>query len=411
MPAESVLSSNGRLSAGLLRVSVAALVLAAAPLGAEAAGLSRKDIEAGVKKLRGQLADRKFAEAAEAAAALAAAAPNEARFLYLRAEALVALDKDDEARVLRERAVWLNPEAEAPHFTAGEMLMKMGRRTLAAHEWETILKIPPDNRIYDINAYMRLGVVYAGCGLHQRAADAYSKGLEVVSRALKADSGVGIIGGTEETIRKRIKALREKANASPAPDGAKVTDVFGDNAYRWNMGIVVKGGKVAELRQALAAAEAQFSMNVQPRGFRLFDKTPVTLKYDRQKKQVVALLNKAPCCKPIPFAAKGAKARIVINNLDCHYIFEIDATTGEAKRVARFEKDYVLKFTAGIKLAALREVTVTINGKKHEWGQLFKGVKFDYLPKVLDIVIEGGRPSGRRHRMPFNIRPEEPPIR
>jgi len=411
VPAGSVLSSNGRVWAGLLRGSVAALVLAAAALGAEAAGLSRKKIEAGIKKVRAQLANRQFAEAAETAAALAAAAPSEARFLYLRAEALVALDKDDEARKLRERAVWLNPEAEAPHFTAGEMLRKMGRRTLAVHEWETILEIPPDDRIYDINAYMRLGAICEECGLHRRSADAYSKGLEVVSRALKADSGVGIIGGTEESLRKRIKALREKANVSPAPDGAKVTDVFGDNAYRWNMGIAVKGGKVAELRKALAAAEAQFSMNVQPRGFRLFDKAPVTLKYDPAKRQIVALLNNAPCCKPIPFAAKGATARIAINNLDCHYIFEIDAKTGAAKKVARFEKDYVLKLTAGIKLAALREVTVTINGKKHEWGQLFKGVTFDYLPKVLDITIDRVRPSGRRHKMPFRIEPREPPIR
>jgi hypothetical protein len=57
-------------------------------------------------------------------------------------------------------------------------------------------------------------------------------------------------------------------------------------------------------------------------------------------------------------------------------------------------------------------VTVRVNGEAHEWTDLLKGKTFDYLPRELNIVIEGATPKGRRYTrtvtLPFHDPRVEP---
>jgi tetratricopeptide (TPR) repeat protein len=384
-----------------------------APLGvldaAEPARFSSKEIEAAVKSVRGRIAAREFEEAARAARDFAKKAPDEPRFLYLEAEVMVAFDQDPKAKELRDRALSLNPDREVPHYTAGAMLETLGRRTLAVHEWEAVLAIPPDGEVYDANACMRLGAIYAGSGLFARAADAYARGVELVAEGRAAGAGVGMIGGTQESLRKRIRELRQKAKRFPPGRDTVVRDALGDTDCRLGMTLIVKDDKLTEFRRALGSVQASFTMNVQPRGLRLFDVAPVKLKYDPAKKHLLALLGKNPCCDPIPFTPERETARVAIHSLDCCYIFEVDSRTGEAKKQARFEGDYRLQVRAGIKLAAAA-VTATINGERYDWGALLDGHRFDYLPEALDVALDGKRRSGEPVHVRFKVRVQEPKI-
>lgn len=367
-------------------------------------------IEAGVKQILEQLDNREFGKVAEVAGAFAQVSAEDARFLYLQAEGLVALDQEEEAQALRERALALTPEEEAPHYTAGEMLGELGRRRLAAREWEAILKIPSESNVYDINAYLRLGSIYAASGLYGRAADSFSKGLEQFLKAREAGHGMGMFGGDEASLRKEIEGLREKAKQFPAGEDATVKDALGEDELVVSVTITVKDGKMEQLRRALAEVARTFSVNVEPFGLRIFDVAPVSLSYDTEKEQILMLLNNSPCCKPMPFSAEGPKAQVAIRALDCCYIFEIDTTTGAAERLARFEKDYTVKLRPGIRLAGCSDLVAKINEEEYDWAELLQGVEMDYLPKVFDIELEGTRPSGKHIAARSKIKVEAPDV-
>ena len=358
-------------------------------------------------KLLGQF---KFADAAGKASQFAEAVPADARFAYLHAEALAALG-DERAEKLRAKALALNPTSEASHYTVGEMLQqKLGRRRLAELEWKKILSIDPANGVYDMNALLRLHTIYAACGRYGEAADRLSEALEMIEAArARRGSGVGIVGGTPEGLRKRIADLRARAKSGGAK--ADIKDANPDRQIDIHIGVTVKDGKLAELRQALGTAAATVTMNVQPRGLRLFDKGLLSVRYDAEKRQLgVYLHNKSLCGKPTPLTLSGKTARIAIASLDCHYIFEIDATGGPAKKLARFEKDYTLRFRPGNKIAACSDIAVKINDKPYKWKDLLAGVPFDYLPEKLNVALEGTQPSGKKLSMKFTATPTEPKI-
>jgi len=368
-------------------------------------------VEAGVAGLIKQLKSREFEEVAKLAPKFAKAAADDSRFLYLGAEALVALERDLDAEALRRRALALNPDKEAPHYTAGEMLGELGRRSLAAREWEAILSIPPADEVYDINAHLRLGSIYAACRQFERAANSFEKACEIFLEARQAGQGMGVLGGSLEDLRKKVARLRRKAARYPEPADATIEDVLGDTNLHVNITVTVKDDKLEELRRALGKVEATLSMNVQPYGLRIFDLAPTTLRYEPGKQQIVMLLNNSPCARPVPLKPRGAKAQVAVNTLDCFYIFDIDTATGKAKKIARFEKDYVLKFHPGIKIAAYTDMVVKINDKKYDWEKLLKGADLDYLPETFDVLLQGTTPSGRRATMRFKVRPKEPEIK
>jgi tetratricopeptide (TPR) repeat protein len=373
--------------------------------------LRNEAIEAGVKKVLALLEDQQYDKAAQAARDMGKTAPDDARFAYLEAEALVALDKGDEAKALREKALAMNPNDESRHYAAADMLEDLGRRRLAAAEWETILKVPPDGSVYDINANMRLAAIYEDSGMFDRAAKSLQTAYEQFQKARQAGQGVAIAGGTEEELQMHIQRLTQRAaQFPPAPDAA-IEDEIAENELRLAIAIVVKDGKGDDLRRDLAAA-ASISLNVQPVGLRLFDDVPITLHYDPAKKEIVALLGQSPCGKPAPMdlSRAGAEARLAVASLDRIYIFAVNTATGEMKETARYDKDYVLTFKPGTRLLALTDAQVKINGKGYAWDELQKGVTLDSLPKELDVTVEGTTPAGRHITAHARLRVREPAL-
>ena len=367
-------------------------------------------IEAGIEQLLDQLSQKKYSQMAEAAGRFAESAAGDARFPYLQAEALAALGESKRAADLRKQAHGLNPKEEAPHYAAGQMLMKLGRRVLAAREWEAILAIPPDGGVYDINAHFRLGTIYDACGLFDKAADSLDRGLAGYEKAKAAGHGMGIIGSTPESIRSQIAALRRKAARYPADPGDVIEDEIAEDEILVSIDIRVKDGKDKELRGELAKVAGTLNMRVMPPGLRIFDVAPAALKYDPEKKQIAVMLNDVRCSDTVPFEVKGAVARIAVNTLDCCYIFEIEAATGKATKLARFEKDYVIKFVPGAGLAALAHVAAKINGENYSWSKLLEGVEFDHLPEIMKVSVEGTTPNGKRITVRVEIEVREPEI-
>ncbi|MFP4057107.1 MAG: hypothetical protein ACLF0G_09590 [Candidatus Brocadiia bacterium] len=367
--------------------------------------------KAGAKELLAKLEARDYEAVAEQAAAFARAAPDDARFLYIQAEALAALGRDEQAAALRKQALALHPDQEGPHYVAGTLLMELGRRRLAAREWQAILEVPPEHGVYDINAHLRLSTLYAQCGIFDRAAKELETAYELFLEAKAEGEGMGIAGGSEEHLRSQIAALRRKAAQYPTPPDAEVEDALGESELRIHVAVRLKDGKLEELRRALGEAQAVLTMSVQPRGLRLFDVAPVTVRYQPEKHQLAVLLGQSACCEPVPFRPRGEKARVAINTLDCCYLFDIETDTGHGEQVARYEKDYVLKVEPGIKIAAFSDVALTLNGTRHEWAKLTgEGVALDVLPETLAVELEGTTPQGRRASASFKVKPREPEI-
>ena len=374
--------------------------------------LRSEAIEAGVKKVLALLEDQEYDKAAQAARELGKTAADDARFAYLEAEALVALDKGDEAKALREKALAMNPNDEARHYAAAEMLEDLGRRRLAAAEWETILKIPPEAGVYDINAHMRLAGIYEASGMFDRAAKSLLTAYEQFQKARQAGQGMAIAGGTEEELQMHIQRLTQRAAQFPPAPDATIEDEIAENELRLAIAVVVKDDKGDDLRRDVAAAAGSLSMNVQPQGLRLFDDVPITLRYDPAKKEIEALLGQSRCGKPasLDLSAAGAEARVAVTSLDRIYIFAVNTATGEMKETARYEKDYVLTFKPGTRLLALSDAQVKIHGKRYGWDELQKGVTLDQLPKELDVMVEGTTPAGRRITSHARLHVREPTL-
>lgn len=361
--------------------------------------------ENGVESLMEKLGKQAFEEAAASAEKLAGAAPQDSRFLYLQAEALDGLGRHDEAKALQEKALALQSNEEASHYTTGEMLMKMGRNRLAEREWRLILEIPPADGVYDINAYLRLSVIAAGKKDFKAAADHLQKSLDLYHLARADGQGMCLMGGDEAQMQAQIRSLRKKA-VSPEPRHRKADEKEAD--LRLNVAIHVKDNRLNELRKAVKNAEANITMNVKPLGVRLLDLKEFVVRYDPEKKRLLTLLHDHAGAEPVPLPLKGPEARVVIHTLDCSYVYEINTATGAAEQTARFEKDYTVRVTAGRRALTLTDVEAEINGKSYDWDQLQAGVKFDYLPEKFDIKVSGADPSNKRETLRLNAASSEP---
>ena len=381
--------------------------------GAPDDSLRNQAIEAGVKSTLAMLRDHKYEEAAKSAGEMAKAADDEPRLAYLEAEANMALDKPDAAKALREKALAMNPNDEARHAAPARLLEELGRRRLAAMEWETVLRIPPTGSVYDINANLSLASIYEASGMFDQAAKAMQTALDQYVKAREAGQGMAIVGGTEDSLKMQILRLTRKAAQFPAGPDAAVEDDIEENELCVNIEvrIKVKDGQADDLRRQLAAATASVKMDLQPEGLRLFEDVPITLRYDPAKKELVALLSGSPCGKPmtLDLAAAGKEARLAISSLDRGYLFHVNTSTGEMKEIARYEKDYVISFKPGVRLLALTNAVVKINGKRYGWDEMQNGITFDYLPRELDVTVEGTTPAGRQITSHAKLTVREPP--
>ncbi len=353
-------------------------------------------VEAGIQDILGKLKAGKGKGAAAAADTLAKAAPDDARVLYLKAEALVLLDRDREAIAVRKRALELQPDSEAPHFLAGDLLGTLGRRRLAAREWERILTIQPNDGVYDINAWLSLSSIYADSGLFEQAAQYLEKAQQRYAK-LKAAKDDAVARGTIESLQAEVNRLRQQASRFPTPGDPVIQDPLPASELQPTLAVAVKDGETKQLQKALASAAAQIRLAVEPPGLRLFEATSAALRYDKANKQLLVLLGDTPACKPFPFEAKGKTFEVAVHAGDQTHVFQIDAATGEAAPAAKFEKDYVLTIKPGVQVGALTSVTLRINGRSQKWSKAIDtGVTLDRLPDHLVIAIEGTTASNVR---------------
>jgi Flp pilus assembly protein TadD len=352
-------------------------------------------IEKALHTLQAQLNGRKYEEAADIARQFAEAAPADTRFLYAQAAALEKLGQSTKAEELVVHALSLNASDESRHFTTAEWLRKIGRDDFAAREYEKILKLDPDDSVYDCNAYFRLSDISLAAENFADAADWMQKGLDAFRRAAASSGGFGLVGPAEKDIEAQIRRLRQQAARAAAvnadPDGPLDSDDL-----NLTVGIALKDARAADMRRAVASTVGAITLHVQPRGLRLLDEPSATMRYDPKKGEIAMFLNNQPASHPAPIELKGEKARLTVNLLDICYIFEFDAATGQARRVARFERDYIVTLVPSERLRALNNVTLILNGKKYDWKEALNGVRFDILPEKLEIAIEGTNAAGKK---------------
>lgn len=356
--------------------------------------LRRDIVENTVKVLIAGLAARKYEEVEETAAYFAGTAPSEARFLYLQALAQSKLDRENEAGKLCEKAIKLNPDKEDAHYTAGDMLTDLRCDDLAIPEWEAILRIPPTDDVYDINAHLRLGQIFARRRRYEDAATHYETSLKAYRNARGGGrGGFGIVGADENELEATVRALRAKAESA-----RKVHFTFSP---------IVKDNKRKELKEALTSAAATLSARILPLGVRLLDLEQCAVTYDSGKKEMAFLLNGTPSTTPLKLDMKGRKANIAIITLDCIYIYEVDPSSEQVRKLSRFEMDYRVKLELGKALRDYRGPGIKVGDKEYSVEELLKGVVLDYLPEAFEIRLEGTPLSGKPETLELKVPVED----
>ena len=358
----------------------------------------QKRVEDGMKELRELWKQKNWKTLDARARAITAKVKDEARFLYLHAGALEHLAKADEAAALRKRALALNPNDETPHYHAADMLGDLGHDDLAEAEWRRILEIPPDGDVYDLNAWLRLGQLKARAKQFAEAADWLEKGLAAYRKAREKGRGMGLAGASEADLEKQIVQLRRQAKDD-------------DKDLHVHIEMTVKDGKHDELRRELAKVFATLTINVQPRELRIFDLKQVALRYDAEKQTLAPFLNGSACCKPVAMPIKSDTARVAVRSLDCYYIYEVNATGGDAKQTARYEIDYTVRVAPGKRLRDWKNMTASINGKKRDWDKLQQGEAFDWLPEQFEIEVTGTGVDDKSERATLKMPLNEPAMR
>jgi Flp pilus assembly protein TadD len=352
-------------------------------------------VEKTLQTLQAQFNGRKYEEAADIARQFAEAAPADTRFLYIQAMATEKLGKMEKAEELVIHALALNPRDEARHFTAGEWLRKLRRDDWAAREFEKILKMEPEDSVYDCNAYFRMSDIALAAENFGDAADWMQKGLEAYRRVAAAGNGFGLVGPAEKDIEAHIQRLRKQADRA-AGKKADPNAPLDHEDLSIVVGIALKNARAADMRKAVASTIGALSLQAEPRGLRILDQPNATMRYDPKKGEIAMFLGNSRASHPASIELKGDRARLVVNLADVCYIFEFNTTTGDARRVARFERDYMITLQPSERLRALKDVTLTLNGKQYDWKDALGGIRFDMLPEKLEISVEGVNADGKR---------------
>ena len=99
----------------------------------------------------------------------------------------------------------------------------------------------------------------------------------------------------------------------------------------------------------------------------------------------------------------GAVARVAVCTLDCFHFFDVDTVTGVARQQERYKVDYTLSARPGQPISAWRNVSLQVNDKPADWEDfLGEGLRFDWLPPVVTIKIEGDDAAGRHRKVDYS---------
>lgn len=320
------------------------------------------------------------------------------RFLYAEAAVLRKQGKNEEAAQRAAKALAMNPAEESPHYQAAEFLEGMTLPDLARKEWEKILEIPPKGDVYDVNAWIRIGRILCESD-PEEAAEAYEKALAAY-RTAKTRHGrsMGMAGGSEAEIEKRIRELRGEPRAAGGEESPFALDVDVESK--------LKKGSQEDLAAAREKADGSLSVNVEPEGFRLFEEAKTAeFRYDAKEGAFKVLLNGSPCAAGMPFEPRKKILLMELRTLDCVYYYEVDTAAGITKLTSKFEYDYVLRIKAGPGFKNWTDIEIKVGDKTYDPAKAAEGIGFDYLPKKLEIEVRGTTPEGKSDKMTYTVRP------
>ncbi len=363
-----------------------------------------KATEVTIDDILAKLKAGKAQEALAAAETLAKGEPADPRPLYLQAEALIPLNRDKEALALRERALALSPADQAPHYLAASLLTRLGLYRLAVKEWQQVLEIQPNDTPFDINAHIHLCAIHTANGLFESAAQHLEKAVQLLAKVKDQDQ----VKPLAISLQMELDRLRQRAASYPASSEAAVEDAIPASELQLHVRVAPKEGKPEDLQAAVAATAAQFQVNAELPDIAVLELPAASVKYDKDKKQLLILLHDAPACPPLPFDLKANEARVALNLPGRTYIYRVSAA-GDAEQLARFEKDYVVALKPGLKVAALASPLLRINGRAYDWDKALAGIPFTRLPEQFDIIVEGTAPLGRRMTIRATVKPVESP--
>lgn len=351
-----------------------------------------KAVEDAIQAAVDKLVAGKATDALAVAEALAKQHPAELRALYLQAEALAALNRDKDATALREKALALSPEAELPHYLAAELLTKLGRYRLAVKEWQRVTEIEPSGGPCDINALVNLAAIYTTNGLFETAAQHLQSAIQALAKAKDQEK----VKPLASALQMEQDRLRQRAASFPAPADAPIDDAIPPNELEPKLRVIPAQGKPEDLQQAIAATAAQFQIAVALPAIPVLDLSCTTVKYEKDAKRLLILFHDNPACDPLPLEAEGNDTRVALHLPGCTHIYSVNAASGAAERLARFEKSYILTLKPGLKVSNLANPAVRINGRPYEWDKLLAGVPLSHLPERFEVIVEGSTPLGRR---------------
>jgi tetratricopeptide (TPR) repeat protein len=346
--------------------------------------------EAAILQLRDQLILGQADDVGRQAAEAARKSPKDARLLYLQAEACAAAGHAAEAKALREQAAAISPNDKAAHAAAAELLESLGCRVQAAAEWKTILRLRPTVAVHDLNARVRLGVLYNACGLGAKAGTHFKAAIDLYESAGVGPS-VRVEGGS--VVGLRLAASRY----SPDVAGAVLTDDPAARKMTAHVVVGIRDGRLEACRRAIAGAVARLRVVVDPPDLGLFDEVPAALNYDPKRRQVALTLEEVPCGQPAALdLGKGtAEVRLAVETPSAWVIFGVSPTTGQARQIERYRKVYVAGFSAPPSLADLSGAAVTVNGIPCSRAALEGGLPFDTLPQEFRVIVTSTPADGR----------------
>ncbi|MDK1031930.1 MAG: hypothetical protein QGD94_07985 [Planctomycetia bacterium] len=315
------------------------------------------------------------------------------RLPYLEAEVLDhTTEKGVKARELRRRALGTDV-SDSQRFATADMLENINRPHLASLEWQKVLDTETADLVYRINAYFRLGSIFARIGIPHKGADYLEKGLLALRKAREDGSGMGILGASEEEIEAHIAALRKRAQKAP-PTGIEIRLLFKNNRH-------------GEYKKARAEAKLRFTLSVKPYGLRLFEVAKMTVSYDVKTRKLHVLLNGSDASKPVELPEFKEQVTFILSQLDCEYLFSLSPDTGEVKRLAKFEKDYTIYVRPTKKFANATDFHVLINGTRYDADAVQRGIPFDFLPEKMNFVLKATGPRGKDITESLNVSPEQ----
>lgn len=368
----------------------------------------KKIIKVRIEALREYLDEKEYKNVDAEAKVLAKAVPDNAMILYLQAEALLKLGRSDEAIALEDKALSLNPDKESPHYTAGSLLMEMGKFRLAEKEWKKILEIPPVDDVYDINAYMRLANIYSQSKLYKKALEALETGAKKFKKAKeKNGSGMGMIGA--DTLEGKIAHLRKRARNLGDARGMQIKDQPPEkrDLLNFNIKMIVKDGKYAEMQKEMKDVTGSMGIKVQPHGIGLLKKKIVTLNYDREKNQMAVMMGETACAIQKNFIIKQPSVKVAVTDLDTINIYKVDRDTEKVELLNSFEKEYEVRISKTQLLRTWTDPVVTINNKNYSWKELSNRLPMDFLPEKFKVEVKGVSASGKQKTIKYTLDPEK----